>query len=82
MNWFTGLVVFLITWWLVLFAVLPFGVKPNPDPEPGSGHMAGAPQKPMLVRKALITTAITAVVWLIIFMVIEADLISFRNPPT
>jgi predicted secreted protein len=82
MNWFTGLVVFLITWWLVLFAVLPFGVKPDTDPDPESGHMAGAPKKPMLLRKALITTAVTIVVWLIIFAVIEANLISFRNPPS
>ena len=82
MNWFTGLVVFLITWWVVLLAVLPWGVQPETDPDPEKGHMAGAPKKPRLVRKAIVTTLITAVIWVIIFGVVEADLITFRNPPS
>ena len=80
MNWFTGIVVFVITWWVVLFVVLPWGIQPETDPDREKGHMAGAPKKPMLVRKALITTGITAVIWAIIFGVVEAELITFRNP--
>lgn len=77
MGLFSGIVVFLIVWWVVIFMVLPWGVRPAEKPEPG--HEPGAPEKPMLLRKALITTAITAVIWLAIFAVIESDLISFRD---
>ncbi|WP_026987519.1 DUF1467 family protein [Fodinicurvata fenggangensis] len=77
MNWFTGLMVYIVVWWLVIFTVLPWGVRRNENPEPG--HEAGAPENPMLGRKALVTTVISAVIWLIIYFVIEADIISFRD---
>ena len=28
MNWFTGIVLFVIIWWTALFAVLPIGTRP------------------------------------------------------
>jgi predicted secreted protein len=52
--------VFLIVWWVVWFMVLPWGVKPPATPEPG--HATSAPERPMLVRKLLITTAIALVI--------------------
>lgn len=75
MNWFTGIMVYVIVWWVVLFTVLPFGVKPAKDT--GEGHMSGAPEKPKLVRKAIITSLIAAVVFAAIYGLIESDLISF-----
>ncbi len=78
MSWVTGIIVFLIMWWVVLFAVLPWGVQPEHDPE--EGHMPGAPKKPMMVRKVIATTLVTAVLWLVAYWLISSDLISFRNP--
>lgn len=68
---------FLIIWWVVWFMALPFGVKP--PAEPGPGHVPSAPEKPMLVRKAIITTAITAVIVAIIAVVIEVGGITFDD---
>ena len=51
-------VVFFIMWWLVLFTTLPFGVRRQDNPEPGTE--AGAPENPRLWTKALVTTLITA----------------------
>ncbi|MCG8360924.1 MAG: DUF1467 family protein [Kiloniellales bacterium] len=76
MNWFTGLMVFVIIWWLVLFMVLPWGIRVPDKPEPG--HATSAPERPMLWRKALITTAIACVLWVIAYFVIESDLVTFR----
>jgi predicted secreted protein len=59
---------FLIIWWVVWFMALPFGVKP--PAEPGPGHVPSAPEKPMLARKAIITTVITAVLVAIIAVVV------------
>jgi predicted secreted protein len=73
----SGIIVFIIIWWVVLFGVLPLGVR-VPD-NPGQGHASSAPERPQLLRKALITTAITIVIWLAVFALIESDLISFRR---
>ena len=79
MNWFTGLMVFLILWWLVLFMVLPWGVR-VPD-EPETGHASSAPRNPMLWRKAAVTTVIASLLWGLAYWLVESDLIAFRPPP-
>ncbi len=76
MNWVTGILVFVMTWWVVFFAVLPWGVRAPENPEPG--HVASAPDKPMLWRKAAITTGITTVIWVLIYIGVENSWISFR----
>jgi len=69
MTWFTGTATFLIVWWLVLFAVLPWGVKPAQRPQIGTEH--GAPENPNLWRKALITTLISLLLWGVVFLIID-----------
>lgn len=77
MTWFTGLIVYVLVWWLTLFAVLPFWTRPVVDPET-PGHFRGAPERPLLLRKALVTTLVAGVIWLGIWAVIESGWISFR----
>ncbi|ACI98634.1 DUF1467 family protein [Rhodospirillum centenum] len=60
MGWLTLAAIYFTAWWIVLFAVLPFGVKPHDDPEPGTA--ASAPARPMLARKFLWTSVISAVI--------------------
>ena len=75
MTWWQGAIVYILVWWVTLFAVLPLWVTPA---EPGDpGHAAGAPQRPRLLRKAAITTAIAAVVWLAIFFVLRSSWLGF-----
>ncbi len=40
----TGIAMYLVIWWIVLFAILPFGVRPTTEPG-GRGQMTGAPEK-------------------------------------
>ena len=49
-------------WWVVLFAVLPFGVRSHAEAgvDRPSGSDAGAPVAPRLALKALATTLISA----------------------
>ncbi len=72
-----SVVVYVILWWTVLFAVLPWGVRP-PDRAP-LGHALGAPEHPGLWRKALWTTVVAAVIWLGVYALVASDLISFRR---
>ena len=78
MTWLSGVVVFVIIWWIVLFMVLPFGVRREENPE--VGHESGAPRNPMLWRKVFITTAIAAVLWGLAYWAITSEMISFRPP--
>ena len=77
MTWVTGLAVYFIVWWVVLFAVLPWGVRPSDTPLPGNAP--SAPENPRLWLKAGVTTAIAGLVWLAIYGLIESDLISLRQ---
>ena len=49
MTWFTGILVYVIIWWLVLFMVLPWGVKVPEEPEPG--HASSAPVQLAALRQ-------------------------------
>jgi predicted secreted protein len=77
MNWFTGLIVYVLVWWVTLFAVLPLWVAPA-DPD-DLGHAAGAPKRPRLMRKAVVTSLIAAVIWLAIFALVRSPWLSFRE---
>jgi len=77
MNWLTGIVVYILVWWVTLFAVLPLWITPSQPGEPG--HDAGAPQRPRLLLKAAITTGVAAVIWLAIYVVVQEPWFSFRE---
>jgi len=77
MSWATGLMVYLVIWWTILFAVLPLGVKRVENP--GRGQDPGAPQRPQLLRKAIITSLVAAILWLGFYFLHQADVFSFRQ---
>ncbi len=79
MNWVTGLVVYVILWWLVLFITLPFGVRPQENPVPGT--VPSAPEKPRLWLKVGVTTMVSGLLWVLFRVVLELDLVSFRPSP-
>lgn len=77
-----AIVSYIIIWWMVLFMVLPWGVtsqKDAGDVVPGTAD--GAPVKPQLVKKALITTSIATVAWGILFYLMSAGIISLGEIP-
>ena len=55
--------IYLTIWWIVLFAVLPLGVRSSEDEELPEGADRGAPASPDLLKKAAITTAVSAVLF-------------------
>lgn len=77
MGWVTGLAVYAVVWWIVLFTVLPWGAHPPEQPE--MGHATSAPEKPRMWLKAGVTTIVAGVVWLGIYWLVTSDLISFRR---
>lgn len=66
----SALALYFVIWWTVLFAVLPFGVRSQAETgEVAQGTEPGAPALPGMLRKALITSVIAAVVFLIVWYV-------------
>ena len=78
MDWFTAFVVFLLVWWTLLFAVLPFWTRPRAEADETTGWR-GVPERPMMLRKILVTTAVAIVVWAVIMLVIRSPYLSFRT---
>ena len=77
MGWFTGFIVYAMVWWVVLLAVLPWGVQREDNPE--EGHDPGAPADHNMPKKLLATTLVAAIVWLGVFLFVEFDVFSFRQ---
>ena len=64
MSLATSIAIYFIIWWVVLFAVLPWGVRSQEEQgtiTPGS--YPGAPAIPNLKRKLVLTTIVAAVVF-------------------
>ncbi len=79
MTVFTGIIVYTLIWWTALFAILPIGTRPDPEGDASSGGWRGAPEQPLLLRKVVATTLVSAVLWLGVYALIESDWISFRS---
>ncbi|MDR3536616.1 MAG: DUF1467 family protein [Acetobacteraceae bacterium] len=78
MNWFTGVVLYVLIWWTALFAVLPIGTRPVEGADDRTGWR-GAPERPLMLRKVIATTVVAAVLWGACYALIQSDMISFRH---
>ncbi|WP_018265951.1 DUF1467 family protein [Methylosinus sp. LW4] len=63
--------IYLTIWWIVLFAILPFGVRSSEEEgDTPEGGDPGAPVAPKLWMKAVATTIVSAVLfWLFVLYV-------------
>ncbi|HEY2131547.1 MAG TPA: DUF1467 family protein [Acetobacteraceae bacterium] len=78
MNPVTAVAMYIMIWWILLFVVLPFGTRPVADADEATGWR-GAPAKAQIGRKMLITTILSAIVWLGCYVVITGPWLSFRT---
>jgi len=77
MTWVTGIVLYIIIWWTVLFTMLPIGVRVPQNPDPGIA--TSAPEHPRILKKTIWTSLVSVVVWLMIYALIRSELISFGD---
>jgi predicted secreted protein len=73
----SAIAIYFIIWWVVLFAVLPWGIKSAHDAgvqvEPG--HDAGAPVNPALGVKMIVTTLVAGVVFAALYAAMTLGLL-------
>ncbi len=81
MDLFTGLLAYGLIWWMVLFTVLPWGVRTADEvgqaTEPG--HATSAPVRPRIMLKFAVTTALATALFAVLWVVVELDLLDFRS---
>ena len=66
----------MIIWWVVVFTILPIGIRKEDRLE--KGHAEGAPKNPLILKKFVITSLIAFVLWLIVFYIIKEGILSYQ----
>jgi predicted secreted protein len=76
----TALAVFFLIWWVVLFAVLPWGVRSQHETgEIAPGTDPGAPAIPKLKRKLVWTTLVSAAIFAVFYVVYVDRLVTLEG---
>jgi predicted secreted protein len=78
-----GIAIYFICWWIVLFAILPLRIGPQPDESERDvyAEAAGAPSSPNILLKFLITTIVSTLIFAVIYAIIAFRLISLDKFP-
>lgn len=77
MNWFTALAIYLIIWWLVLFVILPIGIRGQAEEgDIVEGSEPGAPHTLDIKKKFKQTTIAATLIWLLVCGVLLSGLLS------
>ncbi len=76
-----SIIVYVMIWWIIFFSVLPIGIQSNKEvfKEKIGGIDPGAPKNPRIVKKFLITTCITTIIFAVIYYLVKFDLLNLRE---
>jgi predicted secreted protein len=83
MNLAFAVAIYFIIWWIVLFAMLPIGVRTAEESgeEASPGTADSAPLLPRLLPKMLATTVIAALVFAFVYAIVVHGLITLDDVP-
>ena len=78
---FTLVAIYLTVWWTVLFVVLPLGARSHHEAgvDVAAGGEPGSPVTHNLRRKAVTTTWVSALVWIVVVVAAEIALRAWAN---
>ena len=76
-----SIIVYVLIWWIIFFSVLPVGIQSNKEKfkEKIEGIDPGAPINPKIGKKFLITTLITSIIFIVIYYLVEFNLLNIRE---
>jgi len=76
-----SIIVYVLIWWIIFFSVLPIGIQSNKEKfkEKIDGIDPGAPINPKIGKKFLITTLITSIIFIVIYYLVEFNLLNLRE---
>ncbi len=73
-----SLVVFVILWWIVFFALLPIDVNREKKADI-QGSDPGAPENPKIIKKFIFSTLITSAIFIVIYILVKYEILNIRN---
>ena len=73
-----SLIIYVLIWWIVFFALLPIDVN-REKKDNIKGIDPGAPENPKLIKKLLYTTLITSIIFIGILLLVKYDYLNLRN---
>ncbi|MFD3262449.1 DUF1467 family protein [Phenylobacterium ferrooxidans] len=84
MTWFTGIAIYFTIWWVVLFAVLPLGTTSHAEAgiNKGDGGDPAAPVDPKIKKKFITTTWISAIVFVLLWLLLRFNVIPLPSLPS
>ena len=76
-----SIIVYVMIWWIIFFSVLPVGIQSNKEvfKERVGGEDPGAPKNPKIGKKFLITTIITSIIFVVIYYLVNINLLNLRE---
>ena len=75
----TGLaIIYIIIWWIVFFSILPIDVDRKKSIRI-EGEDLGSPENPKMFKKFLYCTAITTILFTIIYLLMKFEYLNLRN---
>ena len=66
----TMLAIYIVCWWVVLFAILPLGMSQGAQERPDDGGQWGAPLQPNLKRKFFTTSWVALILWAVVMVLV------------
>ena len=82
MSWISIFAIYFILWWVVLFAMLPFGLKTqDEDGEVTLGTVPSAPRGPHMLGAVIRTTLVSGVIFLAFYAAVVWFGFSFDDIP-
>ena len=70
-----GFLIYVIIWFVILFTVLPIGVKVSKKTI--KGNAPSAPSNPLIVKKFIITSFISFIIWIVVYLLIKKQFFYF-----
>ncbi len=79
----TSLAVYFVIWWIVLFAMLPIGVRTSEEAgeKASPGTAESAPHLPNLLPKMVATTVVSSIVFAALYAIIVYHVITLDQIP-
>ena len=76
-----SIIVYVLIWWMIFFSVLPVGIRSKKEKfkEHIGGVDPGAPNNPNIGKKFLITTIITSIIFIVIYYLVQFNLLNLRE---
>ena len=73
-----SLIIYVLIWWIVFFALLPIDVNREKN-DNIKGIDPGAPENPKIIKKFAYSTLITSIIFIIIYLLVKYEYLNIRN---